>query len=71
MGKGIDFAGKGMEDVSHSTDRTGQPPSGARNAAGPIQFPGNGAADTGGVNEKTMQGRDVPDGGPIQFAGDV
>lgn len=71
MGKGIDFAGQGMEDVTHSTERTGNPSAGSRASAGPVKMTGNGAADTGGVNDDTMQGRDVPDGGPIQFAGDV
>lgn len=71
MGKGIDFAGDGMKDVSNSPSSSGLGHGTSRELNGPIEFAGDGAKDLMGMPGGSMGGGKSVSGGPVEFAGDV
>ena len=52
---GVEFAGKGAQDVSISKEGTQPPTAGTEGTSGGVEFAGNGDADVKGFSSDTSQ----------------
>jgi len=71
MGKGVDFTGDGMADVSNSPSTSGLGKGNSKELNGPVELTGDGDKDVGGMPSGSMEGGNSASGGPVEFAGDV
>lgn len=68
MGQGVDFAGKGSQDVSNKMPAS--PGWASRGADGPVEMVGDGDKDTKGVISNPKPGGG-PQGSGVDFVGNV